>query len=142
MYTQEEEKELRQLFWQKLDNKAKRLPMQKGRRKSWTFDRTGIKGLDLRFDVDREKACVALEINHRSEERRIILYEKLYACKTIFENEYGLPLLWERNYLKPEGKTVCRAYNQMACDMYNQDLWPDIMHFLIDHMLRMRNNFV
>ncbi len=144
MFSKEEAKEIRQLFWQKLENRTKRLPGQKGHKKNWIFDQTGIKGLDLRFDVDRQRAIVALEINHRNEDRRLYLYEKLESCKTIFENEYGMPLKWDYLYTRAgsNDKEVCRVYNEIPCDMYQQACWPEVMHFLIDQMLRMEKAFL
>ena len=142
MFSKEEAKELRQLFWHKLENRTRRLPGQKGKKIRWIFDNTGIKGLDLRFDINREHAIVALEINHYNEERRLNLFEKLEACKNIFETQYGGALTWDYLYTKTEGKEVCRVYEEMApADMYNQEQWPEIMRFLIDRMIRMEKAF-
>lgn len=142
MFTKEQAKELRLDFWRKLDNRTRRLPGQKGNAKKWILDNTGIKGVDLRFDVTREVACVALEINHRDEDRRLKLYAKLDACKTIFEEVYGGPLTWELTYEKEDGRHVCRVYNQTAADIYDQEKWPEVFRFLIDHMICMEKAFL
>ena len=142
MFSKEEAKELRLEFWRKLENRTRRLPGQKGRKKKWIADRTEIKGLDLRFDVDREKAVVALEINHRQEDKRLELYERLEACKTIFEDTFGKPLIWDYLYEKPTGKQVCRVYVKMDADMYRKEEWPQISYFLIDNMMKMEKAFL
>ncbi len=142
MFSKEEAKELRLEFWRKLENRTRRLPGQKGRKKRWINDKTGIKGLDLRFDVDREKAIVALEINHRQEEKRLELYERLEAAKTIFEEAFGKPLTWEYLYEKPNGKQVCRVFTEMPADIYIKEQWPDISYFLIDNMIKMEKAFL
>lgn len=142
MYNKEEAKAIRLEFWNKLNNRTRRLPGQKGRRKFWIYDNTGIKGLDLRFDVDRQKALVALEINHSSEERRLILYEKLLSCKSIFETGFGEPLTWDYVYEKETGEQVCRVYVQQPADIHNQELWPQTMYFLIDAMVRLEKAFL
>jgi hypothetical protein len=142
MFTKEEEKNIRLEFWQKLNNKTRRLPGQKGRKRFWIYDNTGIKGLDLRFDVDRNKACVALEINHSAEERRLMLYEKLLATKKLFETEFGGPLTWDFAYEKPTGEMVCRVYTQQPGDILNQAEWPNMTYFLIDNMIRLEKAFL
>ena len=142
MYKKDEAKAVRLEFWTRLNNRTRRLPIQKGRKRFWIYDTTGIKGLDLRFDVDRTKVQVALEINHSSEDRRLILYEKLLACKTIFETEYGGPLTWDYAYEKETGELVCRIYDQQPGDINNQELWPDMMYFLIDRMVRLEKAFL
>ncbi|MCT4590987.1 MAG: DUF4268 domain-containing protein [Carboxylicivirga sp.] len=143
MFSKEEAKEIRQQFWHKLENRTRRIPGQKGKKIKWIFDETNIKGLDLRFDINRERAIVALEINHRSEERRLQLYEKLEACKSIFENEFGGSLTWDYLYTKSEGRDVCRVYEELSpADMYQQDQWPEVMKFMIDRMIRLEKAFL
>ena len=142
MFNKEEAKQLRLEFWQRLNNRTRRLPGQKGRKKFWIFENTGIKGLDLRFDVDRAKDRVALEINHSSEERRLQLFEKLQAAKGVFEETFGGPLTWDFAYEKPTGELVCRTYVETPGDIMNEDLWPEMFFFLIDNMLRMEAAFL
>jgi len=141
MFSKEEAKELRLEFWQKLENRTRRLPGQKGKKIRWIGDHTEIKGLDLRFDVSREKAIVALEINHRQEEKRLELFERLEAAKTIFEKAFGKSLTWDYLYEKPNGKQVCRVYVETEGDIYMKEKWPDMFYFLIDNMLRMEKAF-
>lgn len=142
MYKKEESKAIRLEFWEKLDNRTRRLPGQKGRKKKWIFDNTGIKGLDLRFDVNRKKAQVALEINHNTEERRIELYEKLYACKSIFETEFGEPLIWDFVYEKETGEHVCRVYLEQAGDILKKEDWSKMIYFLIYNMMKLEKAFL
>ncbi len=142
MFSKEEAKQIRLEFWRKLDNRTRRLPGQGGRKKKWISKRTEIKGLDLRFDVDREKAIVALEINHNQEEKRLALYERLEACKKIFEDSFGKPLTWDYLYEKPTGKHVCRVYVEMDADLYGKEEWPQVSYFLIDNMMRMEKAFL
>jgi hypothetical protein len=142
MFSKEEAKQLRLEFWQKLSNKTRRLPGQKGRKRIWIFDKTGIKGLDLRFDVSREKIIVALEINIRKEEDRLALYEKLEAAKGLFEEHFGEPLIWDFTYTKPNGREVCRVYVERPGDMYVRESWTEIFTFMIDKMIRMERAFL
>lgn len=142
MFTKEEEKAIRIEFWQKLENRTRRLPGQKGRKRFWIFDRTGVKGLDLRFDVDRTKAAVALEINHKSEDVRLQLFEKLQAAKSLFDEHFDIKPTWDYVYEKPTGELVCRVYLEREGDILNKEKWPEMSYFLIDNMMKFENAFL
>lgn len=142
MFSKEEAKELRLLFWHKLESKTRRLPGQKGKAFKWIGDRTGVKGLDLRFDVDRSKAVVAIEVNSRDENRRIELFQKLEACKSIIESEFGEPLIWNFFHEKENGDMVARVYTETEADIYDQEQWPDMIYFLINRMLKLEKAFL
>ena len=142
MFSKEEAKALRLEFWQKLANRTRRLPGQKGRKKVWIADKTGIKGLDLRFDVGREKIIVALEINIKDEEKRLALFEKLETTKSLFEKHFGEPMIWNRAYAKDNGREVCRVYVERPGDIYIRETWPEIHRFMIDRMVRLEKAFL
>ncbi len=142
MFSKEEAKQLRLEFWQKLGNKTRRLPGQKGRKRLWIMENTGIKGLDLRFDVGREKIIVALEINIKKEEQRLALYEKLESTKSLFEEAFGESLIWDFAYTKDNGREVCRVYTEQPGDMYKKETWTEIFTFMIDKMIRMEKAFL
>lgn len=142
MFSKEEAKTLRLEFWQKLGNRTRRLPGQKGRKRLWIADNTGIKGLDLRFDVGREKIIVALEINIKKEEKRLALYEKLEAAKGLFEEQFGAPMIWDFAYVKDNGREVCRVYVEKPGDMYVKENWSEIHKFMIDRMIRLEKAFL
>ncbi len=142
MFSKEEAKELRLAFWQRLESKSRRAPGQRGKAIKWIGDRTGVKGLDLRFDVDREKACVAIEVNAADEDRRIELYQKLEACKTIIEDQFGEPLIWNFFYEKENGQMVARVYAETDGDIYNEEKWPDMTYFLVDRMIKLEKAFL
>jgi hypothetical protein len=142
MYSKDEAKEIRLEFWQKLESKTRRLPGQKGRSKRWLLDNTGIKGIDLRFDVNRDMAMVALEINHKDESRRLMLFEKLDACKSLFEQSFGSELTWDLLYDKDNGLNVSRIYSSVPCDIYNKESWSAAIKFMIDNMIRLETAFL
>lgn len=141
MFSKEETQNMRHEFWHKLESKTRRLPGQNGKPKKWIGERTGIRGLDLRFDVNREFAMVAMEINPTGSEKKAELWQKMQNCKTLFEKTFGGPLTWEENYIKEAGDSVIRIYVKTEGDMYNKEKWSDMIYFLIDNMIRMEAAF-
>ena len=142
MYSKDEEKALKLEFWRKLHNRTRKIPGQRGKAKAWIGDKTRIRGVDLRFDVSRKMIGVALEINVKSEDRRLMLYEKLEAAKKIFEHEFGEELIWDFAYERENGQQVCRVYKQMEGDYMISEQWPAIFNFMVDKMLRMEKAFL
>ena len=141
MFSKEEAQQLRHEFWHKLESKSRKVPGQNGKSIKWIADKTGVKGLDLRFDVDREKAIVAMEINTNSEEKQNALWEKMNNCKALFEKSFGGPLIWDRNYTKQSGEDVIRIYVETPGDLYNRDMWSDMLRFMIDNMIKLEKAF-
>lgn len=142
MFSKQEMKDLSLAFWHKLESKTRRLPGQNGRAKVWIATRTGIPHLDLRFDVNRQHCIVALEIRNMGSESSAALWEKLLSCKSLFEETYGDTLIWDEAYQKEAGDIVYRIYKKCDGDIYRQDLWPDMIYFLIDNMMKMEKAFL
>lgn len=142
MFSKNEAQELRHEFWHKLESKTRRLPGQNGRPIKWIADRTGIKGVDLRFDVDRQRVMVAMEINPHSDEKLEEIWQKMLSCKTLFEQTFGGELIWEHDYQKMAGDTAARIYVVQDGDMYKKEDWPDMIYFMINNMLRLEKAFL
>ena len=143
MYTQEEAKQLRKQFWILFGKRCEIVPQLQGRNKKWVLYDTKITGLDLKFEVDRQSANVMIEVNHRSENKRLDIFEKLQKYKPILEEDFDDGLEWDFLYVRESGEEVCRVYiEQTGFDIHRQNQWPDIYNFLIENMLKLENNFM
>ncbi len=141
MLTKEEAQQIRHAFWHKLESKSRRLPGQNGKPIRWIMDKTGVKGLDLRFDISGGFVYVALEVNTHSEEKDNRIWQKLTQCRSLIQRYFDSELTWDDNFIREAGNTVKRIYVRTTGDIYNKDLWPDMIHFMIDNMLRLENAF-
>lgn len=141
MYTKEEAQAIRHAFWHKLESKSRRIPGQNGKPIHWMMDRTGVRGLDLRFDLSGGRVMVAIEVNTRSEAKDDELWRKLEECKTIIERNFDTPLVWDKGFVREAGNTVRRIYTATEGDIYDKELWPSMISFMIDNMLRMEKAY-
>lgn len=141
MYTKEEAQAIRHEFWHKLESKSRRIPGQNGKPIRWMMNRTGVKGLDLRFDVSRGRAAVAIEVNTHSEARDKRLWEKLNECRGLIERNFDAPLTWDADFVREAGNTVARVYVATEGDIYAKEQWQGMISFLIDNMLRMEKAY-
>ena len=77
MYSKEELKNLKLEFWESFAAFCEVQPYLRGRKKIWTLYDTKVKGVELKFDANRQGAYVILEVNHRSEDLRLEMFERL-----------------------------------------------------------------
>ena len=108
------------------------------------LNKTGISGLVFRFDVDRNTAKVLLELQHKSENRRLKTFEILEKYKVIVEQGFDLGLTWEFLHEREDNQQeVCRIYTQLEkVDFHRQNQWEEIHDFLIENMARLEDNFL
>ena len=144
MYSKEEIKELRLKFWQSYKSYCETQPAFNYQKKRWMLNETQVRGLALRFDVDRESAWVIMELQHKNEYRRLKTYEILERYKVVMEEGFEKGLTWEFYHRREDnGQEVCRIYTRLEnVDWHNQNLWPDIYNFFIENMLLMEHNFL
>jgi hypothetical protein len=144
MFSKEEVKELWQSFWQNFKTHCETHPALNFKKKRWILNETQIRGVALRFDVDRENARVILELQNKSEDRRLQIFEILERYKVIVEEGFTEGLKWEFYHQREDNKhEVCRIYAQMNnVDWHRKLDWPDIYNFFIENMLLMESNFL
>lgn len=143
MYTQEEAKYIRQQFWDTFGRRCEIVPELRYRKKKWVLYDTKISGIDLKFDAGREDALVMIEINSRTEERRLHIFETLERYKILLEDGFEDGLIWDFCVVRESGQEVCRIYEKLNhVDIHKQKQWPDIFNFLIDNMLKLETNFM
>jgi len=143
MYTKEESKQLHLDFWTGFEAYSKSLEGLKANGGRWIYYYTGIKNVALKFDVERHLIRVALELNHRDENRRFELYTKLEKYKAIFEESFGAPLIWDYVFTRTAGNEVCRVYTEQAgFDLHRRQEWPQMFDYMARNMLQMEKAFL
>lgn len=143
MYSKDEAKQLRKNFWILFGKRCEVHPELAYRKKKWILYDTKINGIDLKFDIDRFEAWVMIEVNARTEDRRLLIFETLEKYRVLLEEGFDNGLEWEICYTRESGEEVCRIYvMQDGFDIHRQNQWPDIYNFFIDNMLILERNFL
>ncbi len=126
MYSREESQKLKREFWVAFAEKYPR---------KWVLYDTKIKDFSFKFYVDNKKAQVLIDIEHRSEEKRIAYFEKLEALKNILEEEFIKDLIFEKNYTLESGKTISRIWvEKSGVGFSNRNNWDTIFDFFFEKM--------
>lgn len=126
MYSREENQRLKREFWIEFAEKYPR---------KWVLYDTKIKDFSFKFFVDNKKAQVLIDIEHRSDEKRIIYFEKLESLKTILEDDFVKDLVFEKNFVLENGKTISRIWVEKSdVSVSNRKYWDEIFDFFFEKM--------
>ena len=100
MFSKEESRQLRALFWTSF---GKSFP------RKWILYNTKIKGLSFKFYFDKKKAYVTLDVEDDLEQR-INCWENLESLKSILQNEYLPEAIFNESFFLENGKEISRIY--------------------------------
>jgi hypothetical protein len=126
MYSREESQRIKREFWVAFAEKYPR---------KWVLYDTKIKDFSFKFYVDNKKAQVLIDIEHRSDEKRIDYFEKLEALKNILEEEFIKDLVFEKNYTLESGKNISRIWvEKLGVGFSNKNTWDTIFDFFNENM--------
>ena len=143
MYKKDELKNLKKEFWESFSAYCEVQPYLRGRHKVWTMYNTKVKGVELKFDVNRNGVAVVLEVNHRQEEQRLEMYEKLTWYKENLEKDFPDGLIWDVCYLREMGNQVARIYCQKTgIDFHRRTDWGEFFSYMARQMYLLERNFM
>ncbi|WDF64848.1 DUF4268 domain-containing protein [Flavobacterium sp. KACC 22763] len=126
MYSKEESQRIKREFWVAFAEKYPR---------KWVLYDTKIKDFSFKFYVDNKKAQVLIDIEQRSDEKRIAYFEKLEALKNILEEEFIKDLVFEKNYTLESGKNISRIWvEKLGVGFSNKNTWDTIFDFFNENM--------
>lgn len=126
MYSRAALKALKQDFWTSF---GKSFPQK------WTLYNTKIKGLEFKFHFDKKKAMVCLDIDDTLE-RRMALWEKITALRSVILNEYHPNAVFDEMHEVSEEKDVSRVSITLEqVSIHNKNTWQEAMVFLSQGMI-------
>ncbi len=126
MFSKEETQRLKREFWIAFAEKYPR---------KWVLYDTKIKDFSFKFYVDNKKAQVLIDIEHRSDEKRIAYFEKLEALRNILEEDFIKDLIFEKDYTLESGKTISRIWvEKLGVGVSNRNYWDEIFDFYNEKM--------
>ena len=143
MYSKDELKNLKLEFWESFAAFCEVQPYLRGRKKIWTLYDTKVKGVELEFDATREGAFVILEVNHRGEEARLEMFERLTWYKDTLETDFPEGLTWDICFVRDTGKQVARIYtSKSGIDFHRRQDWGEFFSFMASQMYLLERNFM
>ncbi|MGB0892087.1 MAG: DUF4268 domain-containing protein [Flavobacteriaceae bacterium] len=126
MFSKEEAAQLRKEFWTSF---GKSFP------RKWLLYNTKIKGFAFKFQADRKKASVCLDIDHIDEAANELLYDQMLSLKALLEAE--LPeVIYDESFELESGKIIHRIYlpYEQKFSIHNKNTWRDCYEFFVETM--------
>ena len=78
----------------------------------------------MKFDANRQGAYVILEVNHRSEDLRLEMFERLTWYKETLEQDFPEGLIWDICFVRENGRQVARIYvAKEGLDLHRRAHW-------------------
>ena len=143
MYSKDELKNLKLEFWESFAAFCEVQPYLRGRKKMWALYDTKVKGVELKFDATRDGAFVILEVNHRGEEARLEMFERLTWYKDTLEMDFPEGLIWDICFVRDTGKQVARIYtSKSGIDFHRRQDWGEFFSFMASQMYLLERNFM
>ena len=131
MWSKEEAKTMRLEFW----NGFKRYCYRNSIYRKWVLTGVKIKFTQLKFFVDRQKALVLFQIDHKNDLIRYEVYERFQAYRKLWTLECGEDLLWEEDFYEMEDKAVSAIYFKLdGVNLYRKDDWDKVYAFFAEKM--------
>lgn len=126
MFSKEESRQMREEFWTSF---GKSFP------RKWILYNTKIKGLSFKFHFDTKKALVALDLEDDLE-NRITYWEKLWAMKSMLQDEFLPDAVFDETYFLENGKEISRIYVPLGAkvSIHNKNSWREVMEFFNEKM--------
>lgn len=102
-------------------------------KESWLSSATGISGCSLNLNLLKKSARVELYLSRPLKEENEWMFDQFASMKQKVEDRFGAELLWEKLY----GKKACRISFSQPFDGFDRENWPEIVEWLIDHMVKL-----
>lgn len=128
MFSKNEAKQLRQDFW---------IAFGKSYPRKWILYNTKIKDFSFKFHFDTAKAMVSLDIECKDLEKRIELWEKITALKSVLIANYLSNVVLEEYVFLENETEISRVSVQLNnVSIHNKNTWQETMVFLNKNMLQ------
>ncbi len=85
---------------------------------------------------------VGIDIETRSMDKRLELYDKLETLKKLLHEAMGTEMVWELEYERENGKSVSRIYTFIeGVEIYDRGCWGDTYKFFYSNMVKLEGFF-
>jgi hypothetical protein len=142
MYSKAELKQLQIDFWEGFGSYCRFKKAFKHRKGKFILYDTKVKGVEMKFDVNKEGAFVILEFNARSKEEQKERYEQFETYRYILDAAFPEGQTWLPRHERESGEIVARVYlYKSGLNFHKREDWVALYEFMADNMQRMENAF-
>lgn len=135
MFTKDEKKKYTTDFWNSFGLYMKKYNRDFGRIK-WVNYRTNVKDIYFRLNIDNHKASVSIELQHKDDGIRSLIFEQFKELKIVLEDNVKGDLIWNDvtfNHFNHPISSISEELNDVS--IYNRDDWQNVFQFFEKRMV-------
>lgn len=141
MYSKKELNELKTDFWEGFSRFTSYYSLEVEKDIRWVYYKTGISGLEFKFELEKKYCSVILEVNSKEEKRRILIFNDLLSFKSIISAKINESAIWEDKHELSKNKYVSRIYvEQYGLNYLNRMHWPQLYRFMAKNMFEFQKS--
>lgn len=138
MYSKAEASDIKKEFWTRFGLYMKPVKNAGGYPVNWINYKTGIRHLYFRMDAGKRTAVIAIEIKHRAEEERLLIYMQFESLKGYFKDTMEEDWEWQPVFYDDDGSEASRIFTMLEnVNVFNKETWPSIISFLKERIIKL-----
>jgi hypothetical protein len=98
MFSKEESRQQNYSFWNGFSEYMSKTRSSNGRKINWLNYPTDVKSIYIRLDVDSKGARLSIDIQHKDDDIRAIIWEQMTELKMVLEDITSSSPIWEENF--------------------------------------------
>ncbi|WP_293945434.1 MULTISPECIES: DUF4268 domain-containing protein [unclassified Sphingobacterium] len=136
MYSREEVKQLKQLFWTKFGQFMSLHAAADGEKVNWINYKTGVRHLYFKMDADKNTAKIAIIWSHADAGIRTLMAEQFMQYKALLHAILGEDWEWDMDSYDAYGKPYCQIYKTLAGhSIFKETEWGELIAFFKPRMI-------
>lgn len=142
MYKKDEIKGLKSAFWQKFDERMKKIrSVNNGNKINWQHYRSNINHVYFRLETNENDVKLCIDLQHRDKGIRELFFEQFIEVKKVMQSFFKDELVFEENYHHPNGLEISRIYVELKNTHYLNENNHDIVIQFFERSLRSLDKF-
>jgi hypothetical protein len=136
VYSREEVKQLKQLFWTKFGQFMSLHSAADGEKVNWINYKTGVKHLYFKMDADNNTAKIAIIWSHPDAGIRTLMAEQFMQYKEVLHATLGEDWDWDMDCYDAYDKPYCQIYKTLvAHSIFKEEEWGELIAFFKPRMI-------
>lgn len=136
MFSKEETRELKTLFWTAFGRYMGKHQSASGRKVKWANYKTGVSDIYIRLHCDNKSASISIDIQHKDQGIRELFLEQFLELKTVLHNELNEEWNWDQEAFTETGRPIIRiSSTRNGVNIYQKDDWKEIFEFFEPRMI-------
>lgn len=137
MFSKEESRQLNFKFWNGFSVYMSKIRSSNGRKINWLNYPSDAKSVFIRLEADSKGARLCLDIQHKDDEIRALIWEQMTELKMVLEDITSSSPIWKENFYSTNKQFISRIiWEDATLNFYIPEHKEMIYLFLKDKLIK------